>query len=91
MFTYQNQRHQYGHKKLNRAFWRGHSTSEAVIILLRAIKPFIALLETDNNGNCHNQYSYICQDTMKFASYTGYTRVMSKTNGPAKSLCFLDY
>lgn len=36
-------------------------------------------------------YSCSCQGTMTFASYTGHTRLMSKTHSPIKLPCFLDF
>lgn len=45
---------------------------------------FLPLSTTEYNGNCQDQYSCSCQDTMKFESYTGYIRLMSKTNCPVK-------
>lgn len=54
-----------------------HSKTEAMIILFRT---FIFLyLYQRYNYNSQYQYSSSCQDTGKpFASYTGYTRLMSK-------------
>lgn len=37
-----------------------------------------------------DQYRCSCQDTMRFASYTKYTRLMSKANCPVKPSCFFD-
>ena len=71
--------------------WRGHTKTEAVTILLRAIRVFIALSETESNCNGQDQYSDSCQDIRKFASYTGNTRLMSKTNCHVKLPGFLDY
>ena len=60
--------------------------------LLRAIRFFfIPLSGTEYNGNCQDQYSCSCQDTMTFASYAGYTRSLSKSNCPVKFPHFLDY
>ena len=53
-------------------------------ILLRAIRLFVPLSTTEYNGNGQDQYSCSCQDTMKFESYTGYIRLISKTNCPVK-------
>lgn len=60
-------------------------------ILLRKIRLFITLSETEWNANCQDRYSCSCQDTMKFAGSPGFTKLMSKTHCPVKSPCFLDY
>ena len=73
------------------AGWRGHSTTEAMTILLGAIRMFMPLSETEYNGNCQDRYSSSCQDTVTFASHTGATKLMSKTNCPVKPACLLDH
>lgn len=66
--------------------WKGHSKTETVTILLRAIRFFITVSEIEYNGNYQNQYSCNYQDTMTFVSYTDCTRLISETNCPAKLL-----
>lgn len=63
--------------------WQDHSKAEVVTTLLRAIRLHIPLSETECNGNCQHECLCSCQDTMKFASHTKHTRLMSKRNCPA--------
>jgi hypothetical protein len=71
--------------------WSSYSTTEAVAILLRAIRLFIPLSETKYDGSCQDQSHGSCQVTMTFASHTGYMRLISTTNCPVKFPCFLDF
>lgn len=73
--------------------YRGCSKTEVVASWLQAIRLFIPFLykdfsytETDYNGDCQDQYNGSWQNTMMFASYPEYTRLMSKTNCPVKLL-----
>lgn len=45
---------------------------------------FYTLSETEDTGDFRDQYGSSCQDTMMCASYTGCTRLMSKTSYPVK-------
>ena len=65
-------------KGLNEASWKGHCKTEVVSIILRAIRLFILVREAEHNGNCQDQYNCSCQDTEKFASHSGQTRIMPK-------------
>lgn len=71
--------------------WRGYSKTEPVTILLIAILLFVPLSETEYNDSGQNQYCCSSQDTMMFGSYTGCTRLMSKTNCLVKFSCFLGF
>lgn len=64
----------------------GLSKNEAETCLLQAIRFLIPLSETEYNGSCQEEYNCSCQDTTTFASCSRYTRLMSKTNCPAKLL-----
>ena len=45
--------------------WQGKSKIMAVTILLRAIRRFTPLSETEYNGNCQDHCSCSCQGTMQ--------------------------
>lgn len=62
--------------------WKSHSTTEALIILLRAIRLFVPLSETEYNDNCQDQYSCSCQNSVVYASHTEYRRLMCSTSCP---------
>lgn len=46
------------------------------VAILRVIRHFTPLSETEFNGNYQTQYSCCCQGTMMSANYKGYTKLM---------------
>lgn len=48
------------------------------------------LSEIEYDSNFQDKCSCGCQYTRMFASYTGYRRLLSKTNSPTELPCFLD-
>ena len=88
VLTYQAKVTWYGHKELNKALIAGALWQD------RGCDNFVEnnqIFYTEYNHNFQDQYSCSCQETMKFGSYTGYTRLMSKTYGPLNLPCVLDY
>lgn len=61
-----------------------NSETGAVTSVFQVVWLFIPLSKTEYN--CQDQYYSSCQDTVILASSTGYTRLMSKMNCPAKLL-----
>jgi hypothetical protein len=66
------------------------SKTEACDNLLRANR-HLYLHQKQYNGHCQDRYRCSCQNTMTFASHTGYTRIMFKTNCLVRLSCFLDF
>jgi len=75
-FTYRGQGHSIRPQGMKiGSGWRGYTKSEAMTILLRAMRLFIALSGTEYNGSGQDQFGCHCQDTMKFASCSGKHKV----------------
>lgn len=66
--------------------WRGHNNSKAVTSWFQGTKLSVSFSEMEYNGDSQDQHNGSCQDTVAFASYTGYTRLMSKNNCLVESL-----
>lgn len=91
MHTYRAKITWYDPEELNLDGWEGHRKTKSVKILLRAVKLFMPLSETEYNDDCWDQYNCSLQDTMMFANLAGYTKLISKSNCPVQLPRFLEF
>lgn len=79
------------HKKLSQTCLDALQHNWECYNFIKSNQIFIHLSVGKHDDNEHDQCSCSCKDIMTFASYKGYTRLMSKSSCPVKLLCSTEF